>query len=300
MNGCRMTRTYRARDLKLARYRRARWWLDQGVSVVPIKPRSKKLYRGFGPRKARITDPSSARKWFASTDANLGVVLGGDTGLIVADWDTVRDYRAWRNGIGSRVNTLTERTARGYHLFFFGVDLPSATGNGCELITYGVCTVYPSVHSTGAVYRTLNYAPIARIGEDEALQLFPFLSKVPRKKGRSDLKTAFAAGEFETMETGEPVEGGIVARIKEARSTVDEMHLVGVELRSGGKNTLVGLCPFHDDHHPSLWVYPHSGLWGCNKPSCSAAGIHDVINFRALVRGISNRAAIEQLANEFL
>ena len=287
-------------SLRRARYRRARWWLDQGVEVVPIRPRSKKLYKGYGPHKARITSINVARIWFLSTDANLGVVLGGGTGLIVADWDTVRDYRVWRDGVGSRVATLTERTGRGFHLFFVGVDLPSAAGNGCEFKTCGICAVSPSVHPSGAFYRIVNDAPILRIDERTASQFFPFLSKVRRKQERRAVLAGCAGGAYRDQKTEESMSGGVVARIKVARSVVDEMRATGVELRPCGSNTLVGLCPFHDDHSPSLWVYPGSGLWGCNKPSCSAAGIHDVINFRARAQGISNREAIKQLADEFL
>jgi hypothetical protein len=41
-------------------------------------------------------------------------------------------------------------------------------------------------------------------------------------------------------------------------------------------------------------------LWGCNRPDCRAAGVHDVIDFRAFWRRIPNRAAIRQLADEVL
>ena len=93
---------------------------------------------------------------------------------------------------------------------------------------------------------------------------------------------------------------GLLARIKAARPILDELHAAGITLRPAGQDTLVGRCPFHDDHHPSLWVYPTRGLWGCNRPGCPAAGTHDVINFRARWRGVDNRAAIRQLADEFL
>ena len=36
----------------------------------------------------------------------------------------------------------------------------------------------------------------------------------------------------------------------------------GVELKEQGKD-LVGLCPFHEDHGPSLVVSPAKGLWHC-------------------------------------
>lgn len=276
--------------MRQARYRRACWWLALGVQVLPLKPCSKQLQPGYGPRKTRISDPAFARKWFLNTNANLGVVLGGATGLVVADWDDAQTYRLWRASVGATVDTLTEQTARGYHAFFFAKELPSAVGNACEFKASGVCMVSPSIHPSGVVYRVIHEAPVAPIGTQRAHLLFPFLSEMHPSKARVELKTPPSL----------PAEGGVIRRIKAARSILDELYAAGIKLRPAGTNTLVGLCPFHDDHSPSLWVNPESGLWGCNRPDCSAAGIHDVINFRALMRGISNRAAIKQLADEFL
>jgi hypothetical protein len=283
-------------DLKQRRFERACWWLDHGIEVVPIKPKSKELQPGYGSRKTRIADVVFASKWFLNTNANLGVVLGGNAGLVVADWDSVQDYEAWRNATGSMIDTLVEQTARGYHLFFSGENLASAIGDGCEFKTSGVCMVSPSVHPSGVIYHIVNNAPIASVDGEKARLLFPFLSEVYGQKERDGLSTR-------TMPKRErvvPPCDGVIARIKATRSIMDEMNATGVKLQPGGKNALVGLCPFHDDHSPSLWVNPESGLWGCNQPRCPAAGIHDVINFRALKQGISNKAAIRQLADEFL
>ena len=92
----------------------------------------------------------------------------------------------------------------------------------------------------------------------------------------------------------------LVSRLKAARPTLPEMHDAGVMLVSGGPSTLVDRCPFRDDHAPSLWFYPHSGVWSCNHPDWGAVGVYDVINFRALTKWISNCVAITQLADEFL
>ena len=294
-----MTRSHTTQDLRQERFERACWWLNQEVDVVPVKPRSKQLQPGYGPRKAHIADVSSARKWFLRTDANLGIVLGEVKGLVVADWDDVRDYETWRSTAGALVDTLSEQTARGYHLFFFAQGLPSAVGEGCEFKAKGVCTVSPSVHPSGVVYRITNDAPIVQLDQERACQLFPFLSEILNKRDRGEASNR-ATNTMLTKPRRLSEGGGVVARIKEARPTLDEMTAYGIQLRRGGENALVGLCPFHDDHSPSLWVNPKSGLWGCNQPKGPAAGIHDVINFRALARGISNAAAIRQLAQEFL
>jgi hypothetical protein len=274
---------------RLARFRRACWWLSLGVALLPLKPCSKHLQPGFGPRKARISDVSCARKWFLHTDANLGVLLGPPSGLIVADWDDQAAYLRWRATDGAAVATLAERTPRGVHLFFFAPPLRSAAGEGCELKTRGACAVAPSIHPSGRRYRTLHAAPIAALDAALAGVLFPFLSDRVAPRPSRDARRCRGA-----------TPAGRVDRIKAARSTLAEMHDAGVILVPGGPNTLVGCCPFHDDHAPSLWLYPDSGVWGCNRPDCRAARVHDVINFRAFWRRISNRAAIGQLADEFL
>jgi hypothetical protein len=270
-----------------ARLRAALYWLSLGVEVLPLKPRSKHLQPGYGPRKARISDPVFARQWFINTNANLGVVLGGSPGLLVADWDDAQTYHLWRSSVGAAVHTLTEQTARGYHTFFFAQNLPSAASPHCEFKSTGVCMVSPSLHPSGFVYRVIDHVPIASVDAHTAHRLFPFLSASRPQKSPS-------------LETSIPTVGGVIVRIKAARSTLDEMIAAGITLQPAGPNTLVGLCPFHDDHSPSLWLNPQSNLWGCNRPDCPASGTHDVINFRALFRDISNQAAIKQLADAFL
>jgi len=275
--------------LRLARFRRACWWLRLGVPLLPLKPRSKHLQPGFGPHKAHIADVAHARKWFLNTDANLGVLLGDPTGLVVADWDDERSYLRWRASLGAAVSTLAERTPRGVHLFFFAPPLRSAAGEGCELKTCGACAVAPSIHPSGRRYRLLHPAPIAPLDPALAHALFPFLSDRVAPRLPRDARRCRAAAP-----------AGLVARIKAARPTLAEMRDAGLLLSPGGPHTLVGRCPFHDDHAPSLWLYPDSSLWGCNRSDCRAAGVHDVINFRAFWRHISLRAAIRQLADEFL
>ncbi len=64
----------------------------------------------------------------------------------------------------------------------------------------------------------------------------------------------------------------------------------GIELKPQGGD-LLGLCPFHDDHDPSLRVTPGKGLWRCM--SCNATG--NVIQFVQRFDGVSFRHAFELL-----
>jgi DNA primase catalytic core len=73
-----------------------------------------------------------------------------------------------------------------------------------------------------------------------------------------------------------------VQRLAEAR---------GVELRRHGQD-LLGLCPFHDDHEPSLVISPVKNLWHC-LGACQAGG--SVIDWVMRAEGVSFRHAVEIL-----
>ncbi|MFN7020888.1 MAG: DNA primase [Phycisphaerales bacterium] len=73
----------------------------------------------------------------------------------------------------------------------------------------------------------------------------------------------------------------------------DIVRLVGehVALKKKGRE-YVGLCPFHDDHTPSMGVVPHKQIYHCF--ACGAGG--DAISFVMNFHKISFREALELLA----
>jgi DNA primase catalytic core len=79
-------------------------------------------------------------------------------------------------------------------------------------------------------------------------------------------------------------------RIKQTTDIVRVVESYGIKLKKAGRD-FVGLCPFHDDHHPSLRVTPGKGLFRC--PSCKATG--NVIQFVARKEGIKEREAAVKL-----
>jgi DNA primase catalytic core len=81
-----------------------------------------------------------------------------------------------------------------------------------------------------------------------------------------------------------------IERIKRETDLAAVIRSRGVELKPGGHD-LVGLCPFHEDHDPSLRVTPGKGLWRCM--SCGATG--NVIQFVQRFDGVSFRHAFELL-----
>ena len=73
-----------------------------------------------------------------------------------------------------------------------------------------------------------------------------------------------------------------VERLAEAR---------GIRLARHGAD-LLGLCPFHDDHEPSLVITPSKNLWHC-LGACQAGG--SVIDWVMRAEGVSFRHAAELL-----
>ena len=73
-----------------------------------------------------------------------------------------------------------------------------------------------------------------------------------------------------------------IQRLAEAR---------GIELKAHGKD-LIGLCPFHNDHEPSLVISPEKNLWNC-LGACGEGG--SVIDWVMKAEGVSFRHAVEIL-----
>ncbi len=73
-----------------------------------------------------------------------------------------------------------------------------------------------------------------------------------------------------------------VQRLAEAR---------GIKLARHGAD-LIGLCPFHEDHEPSLVITPAKNLWHC-LGACRAGG--SVIDWVMKTNGVSFRHAVELL-----
>ena len=53
-----------------------------------------------------------------------------------------------------------------------------------------------------------------------------------------------------------------VALVRE-RSAIGEVVGEYLQLRTGGADSLKGLCPFHEEKTPSFNVTPSKGLWYC-------------------------------------
>src|ERR1700744_5744302 len=79
----------------------------------------------------------------------------------------------------------------------------------------------------------------------------------------------------------------------QVRSAVDIVEIIGehVALKRAGKE-FKGLCPFHDDHRPSMAVVPQKQIFHCFV--CGTGG--DVFKFVREYHKLSNGEALRMLA----
>lgn len=88
-----------------------------------------------------------------------------------------------------------------------------------------------------------------------------------------------------------PLNDGDKERVREGS---DIVRVIGehLALRPKGRE-FVGLCPFHEDHNPSMFVVPAKQIFKCFV--CGAAG--DVFSFIGRYHAMDFRAALEYLAH---
>jgi DNA primase catalytic core len=96
---------------------------------------------------------------------------------------------------------------------------------------------------------------------------------------------------------------GEIEKLKQDVSLPDLVQSYGVELKKKGKE-LIGLCPFHDDHSPSLVISPDKNLWHC-MGACQEGGSvidwvmkSEVLSFRHAVEILKQRENPDVLGGE--
>ncbi len=84
-----------------------------------------------------------------------------------------------------------------------------------------------------------------------------------------------------------------INHIKQSAPQIEEVIGRYVQLTRKGKS-LLGLCPFHEDHHPSLVVNQEKQYFTCF--ACGEKG--DVIHFLQKIEGLSFKEAVKKLKIE--
>ena len=251
-------------------------WRSLGISCIPILARSKSpALAKWKPFQSRLPTEFELRAWFTRPGYNIAVITGWQ-GLVIVDFDDIATLKAMTH----LPSTYQVITARGYHFYYYvteptrcvkmdGVDIKAAGG---------YCLTPPSVHPSGAQYRRcfFDIKHINRINSvaDFIPEYQQAISKPPPRPQVSKLDPLDAAMLPHTSTT-----------IEEANAKLSyEQMLSPVYSR-----TVLRVCPFHEDTHPSLKVYGKDRGWHCF--GCGASG-RDKLDMYAQLHNMTIREAL--------
>lgn len=137
-------------------------YLERGWSIVPIEPRAKRPSVAWLEFQHRLPTPAEVARWFRRRDANVGIVTGAVSGLVVLDVDPQHGGDDSLAGLaaehGPLPRTVEARTGGGgRHCYFAhpGDHVPNRVGfaPGLDLRgDGGVVVAPPSVHPSGRPY----------------------------------------------------------------------------------------------------------------------------------------------------
>jgi len=244
--------------------------LAQGLNVIPTigKVPALKTWSEFQTRFATNQD---LHGWqYAANATGLAVVTGKLSGVVVVDIDDLNKLHEFE-----WPETVKARTGRGIHLYFAYPDvehIKSMSGlvSGVDVkADGGLATLPPSEHfATGKKYEWV--VPFSRYGLAPLPEwIIEELSEKPRPV--VERKQATVGGIKMHKRVGNPLSKNYVPHrmIEEARLfPIDELAEDFMDLKRGGNNRLVGLCPLHDEKTASFTLYLNSNsfyCFGCNK-----------------------------------
>ena len=268
----------------------ALFWYDQGYTPVPLAYRTK-VPKTPWRQWAEVQPPRPlVVSWFSGL-VNMALIVARD--LVVVDFDNLAAHRVWRDtALPHYFNTRTHRSRRGWHYFYQVLHRPPATYPilGGEVLIDHLVTLPPSTHQSGVKYQIANAAPILIIERIEDLNLLASDEVSP-------------VNDIVIPEPPAPKAvstGGVVAKIKSGVPILNYLlRFRQSQPKKSGQSYLI-LCPFHEDHSPSMQVWPDTGRCKCYSPHCPAYSRRaiDIIDIATIAWGISAPQAISRLAKE--
>jgi hypothetical protein len=257
----------------------AHLWLSRGFKLLPCQPGTKRLVKSFGPVAGRVLLAEDVNYWFRDRGANLAVIAGPDS--IILDFDQVEIYESWAAGWPDLAGSYCENTPRGgRHVFLSliepgGLVVPGLI-RGVEVKRF--CMVHPSKIG-GGTYDILNPGPIFNVSvETVKKSLEPFFEPGQSNQPDTTGKPGGLPRASHGVNNGLRQNRGILARVKAAWPILEYLAYFEPRLRLEGKGEWLScLCPWHDDHNPSMRINTVTNTW-----RCFACGSHgDVVNWHA-------------------
>lgn len=262
-------------------------YLNHGLAPIPIWPDGLKNphLTTTAPYTKTLPTPGDVRRWWSRWPrANIGLITGYWLNYVALDFDDRASYELWQqDNLTLSCQTWTVATARGYHVWFQLSEDPgpsrSFVKSGQEVLLRakgGYCIAPPSVHHTGARYRTVHKVPVLEIGAVSDV-LPGWELKTPKTdRKRSQRMSGSPNLEFST------------------NVRIENLIPIPQDSRPQGQHGAYQVyCPFHEDGRPSAWLNVEQQRFGCN--ACWPGRWWDVVNVYAKMHDISNSEAYKKL-----
>lgn len=272
-------------------------YIARGAAVIPVHRDAQKnpYLSSYSQYYLALPTWQEWRKWASRWPlCNIGLITGY-WGLCAFDFDTEESYQAWVDGPGwgIRGQTWTTRTARGYHVWFQVAGAPGESRsfvNGPHEVLLrakgGYCIVPPSVHHSGAHYRTVHRVePWQTDSIDYYLRGWEPKKQTPKLSNPGGVGFLARTDSYASMRTSQN---------HKTEYRIEQLIPIPEGSKPNGRGAYQVYCPFHDDDQPSAWVNIEQQRFGCN--ACWPGKWLDVVNIIALKEGISNKQAYKQFA----
>ena len=276
----------------------------QGISLIPLKYQDKRpepslLPNGrWEPYQHTPNTEYELSLWF-SNPRNYGVVCGWQNLVVLDfdDWATYNRWAAWAIGAGPLPRMMADSafrvaTSRGVHLYIRTPLDANRKLPGLDIKTHGYVVGPLSIHPCGKIYEPLNEMIFPYVPALSDILPAEWLASIPLSNTELRVPIIHERDIWEAVNAGFNEGKDVIGLIREKFRI--ESFFINRRSSDGGKGRWwMARCPFHDDHHPSLWIDAMRGICQCyvchDKPL-------DVINLYAALKGMSNEQAIRVLA----
>ena len=182
----------------------ARDYAQTGFSVIPLRPKRKEALVTWKKYQQHRATETQINSWWEKTPrANVGIVTGGVSGIVVIDCDSTEACKRFIRDYPEAESTRQARTGKGKHFYFEwarGIRNKAgstALGQGIDVRSDGGYVVAaPSIHPNGRAYEWVNKKSIQPLPKrlKEALTIS---TKKPKsqKSGLSTQRDVIREGE---------------------------------------------------------------------------------------------------------
>ena len=260
------------------------------MPTIPLRRMSKRPLVKWKQYIGEPAKPHELKKFF-SNGSNLGVLCGGEFGLVVIDFDDKNGYPNFVESASGIVRSIFEKTykvetPRGLHVYLRcnNVSTRIDTERKIDIKGESSYVVAPcSIHETGIAYKDLvTFSPenILKIPRPILDKIFPEKEKIAKVNW-----DAFAPESNGFLSPYADTED-IKAHVSILRYA---MELTNMFPKHGGQEYWMGKCPMpsHDDKDPSFWVNVRLGICGCFGNCILNDNPTDVIGLYAYMNGLS-------------